>query len=96
MPVELGPQTLARLDRIADALEQMAEENRRIMSFVAPEPGDVVGTPFLAQQLGCTVVWAAEMARTGEIPKSCIVPGTGNGKIWKFYRRRIEEWINKR
>lgn len=32
----------------------------------------------------------------GKIPTSCIVAGTGNGKLWKFYRVRIDAWIKKR
>ena len=91
-----GSAILIYLDRIAAALESLAEDSHRNRAHVAPEPGDVVGTPYLASQLGCSVVWAAEMARNGEIPKSCIVPGTGNGKVWKFYRQRIEEWLVKR
>ena len=91
-----GPAVLSLLERVAFSLEALAVESKRIADQVAPEPGDVVGTPYLAQQLGCSVVWAAEMARNGQIPKSCIVPGTGNGKPWKFYRRRIEEWLIKR
>lgn len=77
-------------------LENLAEETRRLANHVSPAPGDIVGTPFLAKQLGCSVVWAGEMARNGQIPKSCIVPGSGNGKPWKFYLARIEEWLNKR
>jgi hypothetical protein len=38
----------------------------------------------------------SDMIRRGEIPRSCIVPGTGNGKIWKLYRRKIDEWIETR
>lgn len=94
--VEFSPRTLAMLDRIATGIEELLIESRRIADHLSPQAGDIVGTPFLAQQLGCSVVWAAEMARNGEIPKGCIVPGTGNGKPWKFYRRRIEEWLSKR
>jgi len=83
-------QLLETLERIAIATQAIARAQR-------PGPQEpVVGTPFLARQLGCSFVWAAEMARKGEIPKSCILPGTGNGKPWKFYRERIEEWLNKR
>ena len=93
---DLGPAILTELKRIAVALEALCTEGKRIADHVAPEPGDVVGTPYLAKQLGCSVVWAGEMARNGQLPKGCIVPGTGCGKPWKFYRKRIEEWINKR
>ena len=94
--VELAPRILNALERMTAAIEQFTAASCRIADRVAPEPGDVVGTPHLAQKLGCTVVWAGEMARKGDIPKSCIVPGTGNGKPWKFFRQRIEEWLIKR
>jgi len=94
--LEFGPRTLSVLERIAVAIDEATLEMHRIANHVAPAPGDIVGTPFLAKQLGCSVVWAGEMARNGQIPKSCIVPGSGNGKPWKFYRRQLEEWVNKR
>ena len=94
--VELGSRTLDTLHRMTVAIEEFTAASRRIADQVAPGPGDVVGTPFVANKLGCTVVWAGEMARKGQIPRSCIVAGTGNGKPWKFYRERIEEWLNKR
>ena len=33
------------------------------------------------------------MVRIGKIPKSCIVPGAGKGKQWRFYRSKIDKWI---
>ncbi len=63
---------------------------------MVPEPADIVDTPYVAQRLGCTTVWVAEMARKGEIPKNCLVPGTGNGKPWKFRREAIEHWMASR
>ena len=98
----VGPATdrdsaaLLCLDRIAVALERIRDDIGDIRTHIAPSKGDVVGTPYLAQQLGCSVVWAAEMARKEQIPRSCIVSGTGNGKPWKFYRQQILEWLNKR
>jgi hypothetical protein len=74
----------------------VAESLARIADALAPRPADVVGTPYLADKLGCTTVWVAEMVRAGEIPKSCVVPGTGNGKPWKFYRDRIDRWVESR
>ena len=71
-----------RLGRLADAL--------------APQPESIVGTPHVARRLGCSTVWVAELARQGRIPKGCLVPGTGNGKPWKFYRDRVDEWLQSR
>jgi hypothetical protein len=84
------------LERIAIALEAIVELGEQIADHTTSASTDVVGTPYLAQKLGCSVVWAAELARSGQIPKSCIVPGTGNGKQWRFNRARIEEWLSKR
>ena len=94
--LEFGPRTLSALERIAAAIDEVTAEMHRVANHVAPEPGDIVGTPYLAQQLGCSVVWAGEMARNGQIPKHCIVPGSGHGKPWKFYRRQLGDWLNKR
>jgi Helix-turn-helix domain len=55
-----------------------------------------VGSRYIADRLGCTTVWVAEMARSGEVPRHCVVPGTGSGKPWKFYRERIDAWIASR
>jgi hypothetical protein len=77
------------LDRIATALERIADQ-------LAPLPSDIVGSGYVAKRLGCTTVWVAEMARRGDIPKSCLVPGTGNGKLWRFYRQKIDRWLATR
>jgi len=58
-------------------------------------PSDIVDSPYLARQLGVTPTRITQMVRSGEIPKGCIVPGTGDGRPWKFYRRRTEEWRAK-
>jgi hypothetical protein len=68
----------------------------RIADHFDPPPPDKVGTTYVAAKLGCTTDWIAMMVRDGAIPPSCLVAGTGNGKPWKFYRARIDEWIEKR
>jgi hypothetical protein len=68
----------------------------RLADHLAPAPATIVGTPYVAQRLGCTTVWVAELVRNGEIPKHCIVPGTGRGKVWKFYREKIDRWLESR
>lgn len=83
------PDPLATLDRIATALERIADH-------LAPEPADIVGSGYVSQRLGVTVTWIAEMARRGDIPKSCIVAGTGNGKLWRFHRGKIDQWLSAR
>jgi predicted DNA-binding transcriptional regulator AlpA len=79
----------AVLERIANSLERIANK-------LDPLPGDKVGTPYVAEKLGCTTIWVTELIRKGEIPPSCIVTGTGNGKLWKFHRSRIDAWLASR
>lgn len=79
----------ADLARIANGIERIADA-------LAPAPAAIVDSRYVADRLGCTVVWIAEMVRNGRIPKSCVVVGTGNGKPWKFHRRQIDEWLKTR
>lgn len=94
--VEPVAEILAVLQRLAIGVETLNGEVRRVADHLSPEPGDVVGTDYIAQRLACTQVWVTDMARNGQIPKNCIVPGTGNGKPWKFYRRGIDGWLATR
>jgi len=87
---------LTMLERIATALERIADSHHRLEDHFVPMRSSLVGTPYVAQQLGCTTEWITEMIRSGEIPHQCVVPGTGNGKPWKLYRDRIEKWIASR
>jgi len=84
--VELGQEALR-------VLLEVQADLKRIADHLDPQPADVVGTPYLANKLGCTSTWIAQMVRSGEIPKGCLVPGSGKGRQWKFYRQRIEEWL---
>lgn len=69
---------------------------REIASTAIKPSPEIVGTPYVSERLGCTSIWITEMVRREVIPPACIVPGTGNGKPWKFYRLRIDEWIRRR
>jgi hypothetical protein len=75
--------------RIAVALE-------RIANHLSPEPSDIVGSDHVAARLRCTPTHIARLARDGSIPASCIVPGCGNGKPWRFLRHRINNWLETR
>ena len=81
---------------IAGCLGQIEHSLRRIADHVDPPPPDVVTTNYVARKLNCTLVHAARLAAEGRIPRSCIYPGTGEGKPWKFYRSRIDQWIEQR
>jgi hypothetical protein len=75
--------------RIAIALERLADH-------LAPEPQDIVGTNYVAGKMGCTPTHVARMTRDGEIPISCVAPGCGDGRPWRFRRARIDNWLETR
>ena len=79
-----------------EAIFVIAGALTRIANHFDPPPPDVVDSVYIAKKLGCTTTWVADMARNGTIPASCLVPGTGNGKLWKFYRSKIEKWLEER
>jgi hypothetical protein len=74
-------------------LERLVVACERIADRLDPPPPGIVDSPCVASRLGCTTTWVADMARRGEIPVGCVVPGTGNGRPWKFYRAKVETWI---
>jgi hypothetical protein len=78
------------------AWEAMAHSLARIADRLDPPAPDIVDSTYVASRLGCTTTWIADQARNGEIPRSCIVTGTGRGKPWKFYRSSIDRWIDSR
>lgn len=90
---EITSALMRMLERLTDSIEGIQAEQKRIADHFDPPPPDVVGTEYVAGHLDCTKVWVSQMARDGEIPRDCIVPGTGNGKPWKFRRSGIEEWL---
>jgi hypothetical protein len=97
IPVEeLGVTKLEPTFQDETPLQQVAEALMRIADHVSPPPPAVVGTPYVAQKLDCSTEWITEMIRTAEIPSHIIVPGTGNGKPWKLYRKKIDKWLKNR
>jgi hypothetical protein len=80
----------------ASPWSQLAVDLRRIADHFEPPPPDKVGTEYVAERLGCTTTWIADLVRREEIPSSCLVRGTGNGKPWKFHRWLIDGWIESR
>lgn len=81
---------------IREGRQELCAELTRIADHFDPPTTDIVGTNYVAKQLGCTPDYVGEMARHGTIPTNCKVPGTGNGKKWKFYRKLIDRWIESR
>src|SRR5437899_2226692 len=77
-------------------LSVLADSVVRLSAHFTPAPSEIVGSSYVAGKLGCTTTWVSEMARAGRFPKSCVVSGTGKGKLWKFYRQKIDAWIASR
>lgn len=77
-------------------LAAIAKSLERIADAVDPPPADKVDTTYVAKKLGIGLARVSQMASGGEIPANCIVAGTGHGKIWKFHRVRIDQWIESR
>lgn len=67
-----------------------------LVATLAPKMPELVGTDYLALRLGCTPQWVAKMAERGEIPKHCIAPKVSGGRIWKFYREKLDAWLRDR
>ncbi len=83
-------------DKLVRLLEHLVVAAERIADRLDPPPPDVVDTPWVAERLNCTTTWVADLARQGKIPPGCILTGTGNGKLWKFHRAKIEAWLASR
>jgi predicted DNA-binding transcriptional regulator AlpA len=80
-----------------ESLTSIAADIHRLTTKIAPGPqDDIVGSRYVADCLGCTTQWIGEMVRNGDIPKPCMVAGTGGGKLWKFYKSRIDNWLKSR
>jgi hypothetical protein len=77
-------------------LNVLAYSAKRLSAHFAPTASEIVDSGYVAGKLGCTTTWVSEMTRAGRIPRKCVVPGTGNGKVWKFYRRKIDAWMESR
>src|SRR3954447_15798702 len=92
-PGNAGSTSCSFDERLLAVLHDIAGSLRRLADAHAPDPGEQVGSTYLAKRLGVTTVYVAQMAREGTIPKSCVIPGTGDGKVWKFHRERIDRWI---
>ncbi len=80
-----------REERLIRAMESQAESLRRLADFFAPDPTKIVGTPYVRKKLGLKTTQAVrDRIKAGQIPKPCIVRGSGSGTPWKFHRDKID------
>ena len=87
------------LERIGDTLDEISSSEKRIAEHFDPQKRSTVGTKYLAEKIGVSVKWAGDLVRSGEIPKSCICPMSGNGGYWRFWRSwkdQLDKWIEER
>jgi len=84
---------VARGNLVVDFDAETKDYFRRIADHFDPPPSDIVGTDYIAEKRGCGTQWVSDMARIGMIPVECLVEGSGNGRPWKFYRRKIDKWL---
>lgn len=94
-------EVVSRLGRIDTRLMQSVDERivthlRRIADHFDPPNLESVGTSYIAQRLGVTPKWVGDLVRKGDIPSSCICPKSGNGNYWRFWKNRIDKWIEER
>ncbi len=75
---------------------------QRLCDAIAPAPTYTVGTESVAKATGLNQNYVSQLAdgrkiaKVRKIPQECIVPGSGHGKPWKFYREPIDKWIETR
>lgn len=84
------------LENVSSSLEQIKPAIIRIADHFDPRQRSVVGTPYIAERLGVSVRWINDLIHKGEIPKSCICPQSGEGKYWRFWKEKIDLWIEGR
>jgi len=84
------------LERIGNTLDEISRSEKRIAEHFDPQKRKVVGTAYVAEQLGVTIKWAGDLVRRGDVPKSCICPKSGEGRYWRFWKDEIDKWIEEK
>jgi hypothetical protein len=96
MKVNGVQEIVSPLIQLVEELKQQGKVFQGLLEVLSPTPVDLVGTDFVAAKLGCTTQWVTEMAGNGTIPKHCIAPKVSGGRIWKFHRQQICDWLNEK
>jgi hypothetical protein len=90
-----GKDIVNALNQIVMAIESNTNAMNRLVDHFSPPDRATVTSSYVARRLGCTVRWIGELARRGDIPKSCRCPRSGEGKYWRFWKKQTDEWIDK-
>jgi predicted DNA-binding transcriptional regulator AlpA len=80
--------TMEPFERIADGIE-------RLIDLLVPKTSELVGTEYIASKIGKSKQWIGKMAERGTIPKNCVAPKVGGGRIWRFHRDKIDAWLKE-
>jgi hypothetical protein len=92
----MGDQQPDHVLTLVAVLDALLREVKRIADHFNPPPPNVIDSNYVARRMGRTPTRIAQMAREGLIPASCVVPGRSDGEAWRFYRDRVEEWLDGR
>ena len=76
-----------------ESFERIAQGIERLIEVLVPKTSELVGTEYIASKIGKSKQWIGKMAERGAIPKDCIAPKVSGGRIWKFYRDKIDAWL---
>lgn len=82
-------------DEYLSVLCDIARSLSRIADAVAPTPPDLVGTDYVAERTARTMTRVTQWVTSGVLPADCVHSG-GDGSPYKFYRDRIDRWLESR
>lgn len=83
------------VEKLASKMNEVESALKRMADHFDPPKRASVTSSYVAVRLGRTARWIGELARTGKIPESCICPRSGDGKYWRFWKDKIDDWIEK-
>jgi predicted DNA-binding transcriptional regulator AlpA len=78
-----------------EPFERIAEGIERLIEVLVPKTSELVGTEYIASKIGKSKQWIGKMAERGTIPKNCVAPKVGGGRIWRFHRDEIDAWLKE-
>lgn len=78
-----------------EPFERIAEGIERLIEVLVPKTSELVGTEYIASKIGKSKQWIGKMAERGTIPKNCVAPKIGGGRIWRFHRDKIDAWLEE-
>ena len=87
---------MVALNQSANPFERIADGLERLLEVLVPKASELVGSEYIAAKLGVSKQWVGKLASNGTIPKNWIAPKISGGRIWKFRRDRVDEWLKVR